>query len=1464
VSGAGWVKDARSAPLPEVASRLRLPFNNVGRLTCPSCGAEPKTRKCRWFPKAAPTGWTCTACDAKGSALDLVAYRQTGRKLARGGDAEAWADLRRWFADAGWCDPAEGASSRLPALRPLPKPAAAVRREDPIPLADAWAKLARFSRPDLAAAFWRARGLDAASAEAFAGLVPDLVHLPSAMPAGMDDDAKALWRLTVARNGAPRRPVLYLVRDANGEPRSAQRRVLPGPLPKGCPKSQALPADRLPPAFDGRPHLLGNALDAARALAAGERVALVEGEIDHACATAAGFVAIGATGADHLPRAAKAIEAAVRAIGHTLDLARMGLVVTVAHRGDTPTATHPEGAGGPRMSEAAELLRAAGIPTAAVVLPLRDDGRADLGDVAEGRCGPRALDPSMPALDALRAVFAGAALDAAPEGSWALNVAHARAEVLPRVLRLAGETAEAEGRPLVVVSTPPGSGKTFAGVRWASEQADGSPANVASKAAIEAAKAAGAALAAFGFMRAAKAAHKAALAAFGAAPESEAAQAAKVSTRKAAQAAGAAYKAAQAVADATAEAVARMAGRRVIYATRTHALAREARDLAIKAGILPEARLRHVLGLAADGEDGKPACRSLAEAEAAGAGADFRRALASLGRSVCNGCDYLDGCTVAERTKVEPGEVVFMPVAMLRHLPDPENCADLVILDDCGRGIETAEADAGALAHLHPRPGVDTQPGTAAHARATTPGALESSRLAVGITAAAEAAQAAFLARLDAREQAEREAKARGERMPPRAPDEEAGYRLTGAELVAALQPAETVAKAWASVPGEPNTARPKPPIRMLPGGAWANLDLVPDRTAWDALVVARKVLVGEDPPKDGARLALRLDATGWAFELRRPPSMPRKAALVALDGTAERTPTQWAYAAKANGRQLHNEAVRILAAPRVPFTWQTGKGLNVSRLGRRDGAGRFTFTEAAAGSLRAAVADAARRLVLRLAAEPEPEPADLPRCVGIVTHKPLAVALRLGLGLDVPDEDRATVTADAAGVAVGKVARDLRRILGNVAIEIGHFGADDRGTNRFDAVNALLVLGCPRPPLAPLRADAEAMAAAGIEAAPLELRAETIADTLAQAVARGRQLGNRRLWLTAGCADAPAPEGPELPGMVAEVSEANEGSGHAWPNLLNLVELLRLARTRGYLRAEDGPAEDVAEVAAAFGWSVYRPKTGTRGAPAQVWAATAEAARDAVSSKLNDSNDLPIYLGLSEGEHPAPKVPAPPSIQGAEQVNTQGPGIIEDAGNRAAEVAGELVAASIRDRRSCPTVAEVAEVAACDLMAAGIALAEVLRGAEAYAEAKGETWPPRGWSASPGPIPPQPAANEDAPPASPAAEDNTRKESSPPAPERPAPEPPWSGLPCPPAPPLDLARGRIAADAIMRAHGPDAVELAFRLGCGLTAADALMRDAFVRDREAAKAKAKAKATPPKWGATVRVGFAGRPGIRVV
>ena len=104
---------------------------------------------------------------------------------------------------------------------------------------------------------------------------------------------------------------------------------------------------------------------------------------------------------------------------------------------------------------------------------------------------------------------------------------------------------------------------------------------------------------------------------------------------------------------------------------------------------------------------------------------------------------------------------------------------------------------------------------------------------------------------------------------------------------------------------------------------------------------------------------------------------------------------------------------------------------------------------------------------------------------VGLLTYKPIADALN----------------AEGATGAWAELQREARRM---GIEEVGYFGKDEEGTNRFEDCDCLVILGDPRPNLGARLSDLKALGIRDQDAQQKAL-ADELGETLAQAVGRAR-----------------------------------------------------------------------------------------------------------------------------------------------------------------------------------------------------------------------------------------------------------------------------------------------------------------------------------------------------------------------
>jgi hypothetical protein len=520
-------------------------------------------------------------------------------------------------------------------------------------------------------------------------------------------------------------------------------------------------------------------------------------------------------------------------------------------------------------------------------------------------------------------------------------------------------------------------------------------------------------------------------------------------------------------------------GARVLYLAANHALAAELADRlrVLSPGIEP-VHLRGMAGLCELPGRDRPHAAAIA------------RAAETMGRRMCEGCPLASRCggTCEGWTppRVRRGSVTFAAHAGAAAYMADLDAADLVIVDELPDLVRVRETGPAHLETL--------RSGSLAARRwyRENPGHGDFSRELAAVAAAldAETPRGIYAERravtdvLDA---------LRGR---PAAMTAARAVLAEGADVLDALPPMPTPADA-----------------RRGAADRW------PDAGAWTFVRAIARAL--SDPAAAPAATVLRLDAgapgSGWAFETRHLYELPAGARVLALDATGADTVAEWQSIAERRGGALDfTTRAAIGEAPAAAEHYRTER-LRTARLWARTGRGVYFLADALG---------AVKNALLRAAGP-------VPCALGILTHKPLADALRWGANLVIdpaadPPPGAAFAADDVHALEIAELAAEL--VNRRWKLEIGHYGRDTRGTTRFEDVDVLAVLGAPRGDYGATVADA---AAIGIDAAELaadRTRAETI-----QAVARARHLRrapDRRVRLFLAT-DDDAPTGVELPGVA-------------------------------------------------------------------------------------------------------------------------------------------------------------------------------------------------------------------------------------------------------------------------------------------------------------------------------------------
>ena len=550
-------------------------------------------------------------------------------------------------------------------------------------------------------------------------------------------------------------------------------------------------------------------------------------------------------------------------------------------------------------------------------------------------------------------------------------------------------------------------------------------------------------------------------------------------------------------------------GRRVAFLFGTHALAAEKMGEFQRA--FPGVHAVHAKGMASLCElTGDPA---------------IKRAAETMGRRMCDGCPLAsrndgDGgtCEGWRQPKARRGTVTFAAHDAAASLMRNAEPADLVIVDELPGLVDVRQIGPGHLKSLESgtfaaRPWYRKNP---AHGELA-------------------AELAAFAARLESE-----------------TPRGDYAERILWSRLVAELRNVPAALDAAAGVLEEAsNDPDPDRPPAPSPDDARRGAaDKWPDAGAWKFVRDTARALCNPEADPAAELLCLRLDGAGegWAFEARSLFELPAGVRVLALDATGTIGRGEWEALAARHGRTL--VPVTVTAAgesPRACDFYRTGR-LRTGRLWARHARG-LSFLADAPGTV--------RQSILRAAGA-------VPCALGVLTHKPLADAFRWGVHL--VNDPAASPPAGAAFEETDPHARKVAELAANLArdgwdLEIGHFGGDERGTDRFAGVDTLAVIGAPRADWGATEEDARALA---IDPAELG-KARTLAGTI-QALARARHLRRPGVRLFLAADFETPPTGPELPGVAWTVETADRSHAETFEARAAAVAVTAIADREGAL----------------------------------------------------------------------------------------------------------------------------------------------------------------------------------------------------------------------------------------------------------------------------------------------------------
>lgn len=412
------------------------------------------------------------------------------------------------------------------------------------------------------------------------------------------------------------------------------------------------------------------------------------------------------------------------------------------------------------------------------------------------------------------------------------------------------------------------------------------------------------------------------------------------------------------------------------------------------------------------------------------------------------------------------------------------------------------------------------------------------------------------------------------------------------------------------------------------------------DLGAWRLIQELRKFI---RDPADLARVMVRITPENErTVEFHRPLLLPANARIVLADGTARHVEIALKALARLNGRTYEPIHIPVVGSvPVLSLHYDTG-ALRASGLYERK-KGRVEFFEGAVGALKNALhwvqAAAFFGRGLRKGQ------------LSILTHKAIADAFRWGVVLvanpAASPPEGFTFKVDGVARAIAELAAHLIRR--GWRLRLGHFHADDLGSNEFEECDVLAVLGDPIKEMLAVQALARVLR---IEEKWSELYSGLTAASCAQATARDRAI-RRGIWpnqlplAVSVVAGGGAPDGPELPGRKWRRVEAEDGPAFSLDDIDQTIFVAELA-TRlgalpvGVLRGElsrRGVGRTAAEnfvdwEAARRRWREYAVPTGGAGRPWTIHAPSREAAEAVVPAGGGNLADLCVVVSA---RHDAP-----------------------------------------------------------------------------------------------------------------------------------------------------------------------------------------------------------------------------------
>ena len=236
----------------------------------------------------------------------------------------------------------------------------------------------------------------------------------------------------------------------------------------------------------------------------------------------------------------------------------------------------------------------------------------------------------------------------------------------------------------------------------------------------------------------------------------------------------------------------------------------------------------------------------------------------------------------------------------------------------------------------------------------------------------------------------------------------------------------------------------------------------LPSRTAHQFLVDVALEAASTGKWISRARVVVETDGAARFERIKVPVLADRPT--IGLDATALHHQPLWEAVATLGGKTCSVDSLE-LSGGGAKATFIDTKALCSSELYRRV-KGEVSWNVSAAGALRK-VAENLAELIHEL----KKKSASIK--LGILTRKPIAELLRAGIFEEGRDPTNFDGDVPAGDILKGPLIRLLRQLKEDGhQVEVGHYGADDVGSNRFEEMDGLALIGSPTPELGAIRSN--------------------------------------------------------------------------------------------------------------------------------------------------------------------------------------------------------------------------------------------------------------------------------------------------------------------------------------------------------------------------------------------------------